>query len=46
MASSRAASAAVRNSVNAGVLSGERDDITPADVELDGAAKGWQASLF
>lgn len=37
----------LRNVVRrAGVLSGERDDITPADVELDGAAKGWQASLF
>ena len=37
----------LRNVVRrAGVLSGERDDITPADVEFDGAAKGWQASLF
>jgi len=37
----------LRNVVRrAGVLSGARDEITPVDVELDGAAKGWQASLF
>ena len=37
----------LRNVVRrAGVLSGPRDEISPVDIEVDGAGKGWQASLF